>query len=78
MFALQVIHKNGMTVRRRFELGIGARNLFAGMILNANVDLGVPRRRLCWPGRLRIGGGEMPTPTEPRLSNVSPPFGSAA
>ena len=77
MFALRVKHKNGMTMYRRFELGIDAANLFAGLILNANVDLGVPRRRLCWPGRLRIGGAKCPR----RRSHgepVSPPFGSAA
>ena len=71
MFALRVKHKNGMTMYRRFELGIDAANLFAGLILNANVDLGVPRRRLCWPGRLRIGGAKWPAPTEPRQARVS-------
>ena len=66
MCALRVKHKNCTTVRRRFELSIGARNLIAGLILNANVDLGVPRLRFRWPGRLRIGGSKWPAPTEPR------------
>ena len=60
MFALRVKLKNCMTVRRQFAQGIGARNLFAGLILKVNVDLGVPRLRLCWPGRLRIGGAKRP------------------